>query len=369
MISFLIFFLSYSVSANDVCQKFEKLISEIKSCNPHDIHLTFDDGPRGATTDKILKALKERETKATFFVSTHNLEKHGELKEIIAQEINAGHTVADHGHEHKAYDLRIANGNVDKGYSSKVASEQINKSMELLNSATNGKFSRQKIKMFRFPYGRGAMPSPHELDYMEDHGQIIFQSKNYSERLVQYRSGSSHALASISDKGFSHLGWNYDSEDSREPAKELDDYVLDNLKRMCNSKEKIQVALFHDIKAINALAIPLIIDAGRCLGLKFISAQEMLQSQEYLIANGVLIPKDYQLKGAARQLDGLDKLIEKLSVQRCLPLTPPTKKSCKSYDGRIYQHCEGEDSICVDGEWNSRAKLILNRDQRCDLSE
>lgn len=374
---FTIFLVGYSVFATEVCKNigndplFNELRSEIKNCKAHDVHITFDDGPSLIATENILKELKKRNTKATFFISTKNLEKGSELQDLVYKELADGHTVGSHGYDHNAYDLRIVNGSVeDKGYSEAEAGKQINKSIGLLNQATRDKFSQQKIKMFRFPYGRGAMPSPDELNYMEVHKEIVFQSKNYSERLQEYRKAS-RAVGSISEKGFSHLGWNHDSQDfkygvSNDSEVSVKDFVKENLQRLCTSKESTQVALFHDIKAINAKAIPLIIDVGRCLGLNFISAQEMLQSTDHLAASGVLIPKDFQLKGAVKNPnDALDVIMGKLAGQTCQLQIPPTHKACTSSNGKTYKHCEGDDSICFEGEWESRATIIL--EGKCNL--
>jgi peptidoglycan/xylan/chitin deacetylase (PgdA/CDA1 family) len=377
---FLIFFVTYSASAlaaDKICQNLDKdplydqILKEIKSCRAHDIHLTFDDGPSVIATAKILDGLKKRDTKATFFISTTNIENGSELQNLVKREIAEGNTVGDHGYDHNAYDLRIVKGVVEeKGYSPADAAGQINKSIDLLNNATNGMFGKQPIKMFRFPYGRGAIPSPDELNYMEQNHQMTFESDKFSERLKEYRK-QSRAVGTISEKGFAHLGWNHDSEDTKYGVKvdtevNVKDFVALNIKRFCDSKESTQVALFHDIKAINAKAIPLIIDIGRCLGLQFISAKEMLKATDKLTMNGVLIPKDFQTNGAVRKPnDVLDTIMVKLSGKSCQLITPPSHKSCSSNNGRTYRHCEGEESICFNGEWESRATIIL--EGKCDL--
>lgn len=384
-IIFSIVFVGQSVLASEVCNNvdndplFEEIRAEIKSCHPHDVHLTFDDGPSLNATEKILEGLKKRNTKATFFISTTNLNDGGgipnervrALQILVNQEIEDGHVVGDHGFDHNAYDLRIVSGKVEeKGYTDLEASKQIEKSIELLNRATKGKFSQQNIKMFRFPYGRGAMPSPDELNYMEEHKQITFQSNIYSERLKEYRK-LSHAVGSIEEKGFAHLGWNHDSEDFKygvNNAEEMSvkNFVKENLKRLCSSKESSQVALFHDIKSINAKAIPLIIDIGRCAGLSFIPAQKILDQPDRFTASGVLIPKNFQMKAAAKNAgNALDIISLQLSSPKCELVTPPTHKSCTSSNGKTYRHCEGEDSICFNGQWESRASAIL--EGKCDL--
>lgn len=64
---------------------------------PREIVLTFDDGPFGTTTDKVLKALADECVKATFFVIGRNAAaRPDQLKRIAA----AGHTVAHHSMTH-----------------------------------------------------------------------------------------------------------------------------------------------------------------------------------------------------------------------------------------------------------------------------
>lgn len=64
---------------------------------PREIVLTFDDGPFGATTDAVLKALAEECVRATFFVIGRNAAaRPDQLKRIAA----AGHTVAHHSMTH-----------------------------------------------------------------------------------------------------------------------------------------------------------------------------------------------------------------------------------------------------------------------------
>lgn len=346
-------------------------MAKIKTCHPHNIHLTFDDGPSLIATEKILAGLKKRGTKATFFISTTNIDNNSELGALVLKELKEGHTVGDHGYEHNAYDLRMINGKVESnGYSENEANQQIKKSINLLDHVTNMRFSNQENMFFRFPYGRGAMPSADELNYMEKHGEVVFESKNYSERLIEYRK-QSKAVASISDNGFSHLGWNHDSEDFKygvqnESSSDIGNFVSENISRLCNSKLNTQVALFHDIKAINIKAIPLIIDIGKCLGLNFVSANEMMRASVDLVEKGVLIPKEYQLKGATENVSKIARVAKSITCKTCQIITPPSHKTCSSSNGKTYLHCEGEDSICYNGEWISRATAIL--EEKCHLN-
>ena len=59
--------------------------------------LTYDDGPQPGGTDKVLAALAEARTTATFFILVGRARKHrGLLQEVVA----AGHEIALHGIDH-----------------------------------------------------------------------------------------------------------------------------------------------------------------------------------------------------------------------------------------------------------------------------
>lgn len=60
--------------------------------------LTFDDGPNPDATPRILDALAERGTKATFFLLGRHVERWPALAERVARE---GHVVGNHGWHHR----------------------------------------------------------------------------------------------------------------------------------------------------------------------------------------------------------------------------------------------------------------------------
>lgn len=62
------------------------------------IALTFDDGPSGRFTRKLLDGLEERDVKATFLLCGYRMEQFPELTQRIFQE---GHEIGLHGYSHK----------------------------------------------------------------------------------------------------------------------------------------------------------------------------------------------------------------------------------------------------------------------------
>lgn len=60
--------------------------------------LTFDDGPSGRFTRRLLTGLQERDAKATFLLCGYRLEIYPELAKRIVEE---GHEIGLHGYSHK----------------------------------------------------------------------------------------------------------------------------------------------------------------------------------------------------------------------------------------------------------------------------
>ena len=61
------------------------------------IALTFDDGPSGAITEKLLDGLAARNVKVTFFLCGYRIEKYPEIAQRMAED---GHELALHSNRH-----------------------------------------------------------------------------------------------------------------------------------------------------------------------------------------------------------------------------------------------------------------------------
>jgi len=100
------------------------------------VSLTFDDGPYGNATEKILDILKEKNVKATFFVLGNNVKKYPQILKRMAAE---GHLIGNHGLDHsKLLFLK----------SRKNYSKNINASEEKIFSILG-----KRPKFFRPPWG------------------------------------------------------------------------------------------------------------------------------------------------------------------------------------------------------------------------
>ena len=61
------------------------------------IALTFDDGPHPYYTEQLLKGLRERGVKATFFITGKNVEAY---PEIVKEIYDDGHLIGNHTYSH-----------------------------------------------------------------------------------------------------------------------------------------------------------------------------------------------------------------------------------------------------------------------------
>lgn len=61
------------------------------------VALTFDDGPSGRYTQRLLKGLEKRDVKATFLLCGYRLAESAQLSQKI---FNAGHEIGLHGYSH-----------------------------------------------------------------------------------------------------------------------------------------------------------------------------------------------------------------------------------------------------------------------------
>lgn len=65
------------------------------------VFLTFDDGPSTTVTPEVLKILKEKDVKGTFFIMGKTLEQGGEEASKVLRDIyNSGHAIGNHTYSH-----------------------------------------------------------------------------------------------------------------------------------------------------------------------------------------------------------------------------------------------------------------------------
>ena len=345
------------------CKKYLASTSGLAGCKGKNVHLTFDDGPNTTTTPKILETLKRQKVPATFFISTHQLEK-GNLKkkkEILDDMSKSDYTIASHGHDHNCHDFRYDwKGNFEKGYTDEERRDQVSKSINLLNKFTDNKFQKQNLHLIRFPYGRGISPSQKEINKMINEGRYI-EGNTYSEQLKYYRANSP-AMSIASEYNLDHIGWNHDSEDSTSKYNKntKDKYVTNIVNYMCTSGPNNLMSLFHDTRAINSLPSTIdqnktvmdeIIEKAKCLGVKFQSMNQFLKNK----LQAGIHTKSYESED---QIGNLISLLNNISNKPDLTCstteaanTQNQGRPCSSNYVGVLKHCEGVDSFCIDGQW------------------
>ena len=99
------------------------------------IAITFDDGPHPVYTERLLKGLKERNVKATFFVVGGRAQAHPEIIERMEAE---GHIVGNHTYTH----IQLRSGNRQK------FKEEL-----LLTNEVISKITGKEVQYVRPPYG------------------------------------------------------------------------------------------------------------------------------------------------------------------------------------------------------------------------
>jgi len=129
--------------------------------HPKTMYLTFDDGPSGENTNRVLDILKERDIKATFFLVGENVRKHPEVVQRIIAE---GHTIGIHCDNH---DYKTVYASVDSFIQDFETAHQ-----------TLLELTGIDVKIFRFPGGSindfNADVREEVIREMTDRGYIYF---------------------------------------------------------------------------------------------------------------------------------------------------------------------------------------------------
>lgn len=99
------------------------------------IALTFDDGPHPYYTEQLLKGLKERNVKVTFFITGQNVEAYPEIVKEIYED---GHLIGNHTYSH----TQLTSRNED------IFKAELIKTNEVIKSVTG-----QDTIYVRPPYG------------------------------------------------------------------------------------------------------------------------------------------------------------------------------------------------------------------------
>ncbi len=210
-----------------------KVLEEAKA---NTIYLTFDDGPRAGTTDKILDVLKSRNVKATFFVTNNGPD------ELIKRIVSEGHSIGIHTATHNyAYIYASIDNYFDD--------------LEIVRNRINT-LTGVNTNLIRFPGG-----SSNTI------------SKKYKEGIM------SELVKETVSRGYQYYDWNIDSNDSysSKDKEKIYNNVINNLHH-----ERANIILMHDVKIATSEVIDKIIDYGLSNGYNFepLTSSTMLVKQK-----------------------------------------------------------------------------------------
>lgn len=220
----------YTYDAKKVAQKLAKY--DYSNDGKKVVFLTFDDGTSTTVTPKILKTLKDENVKATFFLTGQNIERGGEkAKELIKQEFNEGHAIANHSYSHN-YKLLYPGRTLDL----EAFKADFEKTDKMLTDILGKYFS---TRVLRCPGGYMSWKGMDELD------------------------------AYLDENNKASIDWNAlnaDAEGGKKSAQQLVDYAIKTSK----GKEMV-VLLMHDTygKEETAKALPSIIKYFKDNGYEF----------------------------------------------------------------------------------------------------
>lgn len=137
------------------------------SRNENKIALTYDDGPSGENTERLLNVLKKENVPATFFLIGKNIEG---KEQQVQRMIKDGHSIGNHSYLHNFwYDLNRK----------KFFLEDLNKNKKILE-----KFYSSPVQWVRPPYG---VTTPSLADAMKEMG---LQCIGWDVRSLDTKGGS-----------------------------------------------------------------------------------------------------------------------------------------------------------------------------------
>ena len=204
-------------------------------------YLTFDDGP-SERTDEILKVLKKKKVKATFFVVGKSDEQSMRAYKKI---IDAGHTLAMHTYSHDYVYLYESLEHFKK---------DMKKLQDLLYDATG-----QIPTIFRFPGGS----STSKCDHIEEY--------------IRYAN----------EEGLTYFDWNVSAEDAVGEGSSAEQIKANVMKDAL--KYDTSVILFHDAqgKASTVEALPSIIDELKSNGYSLLAIDETVKPVQHVKADEI----------------------------------------------------------------------------------
>lgn len=190
------------------------------------VTLTFDDGPSGRFTARLLEGLEQRNVKATFLLCGYRMEQYPKLTQQIYE---MGHEIGLHGYSHKTLQHTCRQG----------AEREIQKSMEFVPAGC-------KVTFFRSPGGL------------------------CSKDVVEVAK----------ERGLSILHWSVDPKDwAIHEASTITNSVVSKIKDG-------DVILLHDMSDSSVEAALAIIDQLQAQGYRFVTASQLAAAKNIQLCPG-----------------------------------------------------------------------------------
>lgn len=199
--------------------------------HPGLVALTFDDGPDGRWTPKILDILKAKHASATFFVIGENMERYPDL---VQREVREGQMVGSHTWTHpNIAETPAAQSNIE-----------LSATQRLFETLTG-----RSMRLFRPPFFGDAEPStPREVA----------------------------PLLLAQQQGYMTVGLRIDPDDWKKPDPQL--IVQRALDRLNDTQRVGQIILLHDSggdRSRTVAALPVLIDQLRAHGYKLVTVDQL----------------------------------------------------------------------------------------------
>jgi cellulose synthase/poly-beta-1,6-N-acetylglucosamine synthase-like glycosyltransferase/peptidoglycan/xylan/chitin deacetylase (PgdA/CDA1 family)/spore germination protein YaaH len=199
--------------------------------HPGWVALTFDDGPDGRWTPKILDILKQKHAPATFFVIGKNMSR---FPGLVDREIHEGHDVGSHTWTHP---------NIGEVPPAQTVVE-LNATQRLFETITG-----RSMRLFRPPYFGDAEPStPREVA----------------------------PLLAAQQQGYLSVGLRIDPDDWKKP--DPDHIVATTIARLQDTNRPGQIVLLHDSggdRSRTVVALPRLIDEIRAHGYTLVTVGQL----------------------------------------------------------------------------------------------
>jgi peptidoglycan/xylan/chitin deacetylase (PgdA/CDA1 family) len=191
------------------------------------VAMTFDDGPHGANTPRLLEMLKQRNIKATFFCVGQCV---AEFPEIAKRIVDEGHEIASHSWSHPNL-IPMSEANVR---------DQLERTHQVIKQATG-----VEPKVFRPPYG------------------------NFTQRQRNWANAT---------YGYKIILWDVDPLDWKiRNSAHVESEIL---------KHTVpgSIILSHDIHKSTVDAMPATLDALLAKGYKFVTVSELIAMDKPVVA-------------------------------------------------------------------------------------